>query len=281
MKKMKYVLSIFLIAVLVLASCGPKEEENTDTSFVDIKNKGEFVLGCDSGFPPMGYEEDGELKGFDIDLAKAVAEKLGVKLVTKAINWETKEMELESRKIDVIWNGYTINAERNKKVEYTKPYLNNQQVIVVKRGSKIKKASDLKGKVVGVQTESGAESVINEDEELKSSLKELRQYENYEQAMLDLKSANRIDAVAGDLIFIQEVLKKNPGVFKVTNIVLDDEYYGIGFRKGAIKLREEVDKALDELYKDGTIAKISKKWFGKNIVIRDVPKLTDEELLAG
>lgn len=278
---MKYVLSIFLIAVLVLASCGPKEEENTDTSFVDIKNKGEFVLGCDSGFPPMGYEEDGELKGFDIDLAKAVAEKLGVKLVTKAINWETKEMELESRKIDVIWNGYTINAERNKKVEYTKPYLNNQQVIVVKRGSKIKKASDLKGKVVGVQAESGAESVINEDEELKSSLKELRQYENYEQAMLDLKSANRIDAVAGDLIFIQEVLKKNPGVFKVTNIVLDDEYYGIGFRKGAIKLREAVDKALDELYKDGTIAKISKKWFGKNIVIRDVPKLTDEELLAG
>lgn len=270
-----------LAMVAGLAACSGKagSKGSGDSSLKDVQKSGQLILGCDDAFPPMGFDDNGTIKGFDIDLAKAVAAKLGVKLVVTPINWSNKELELNNRKIDVIWNGYSINAARNKQVEFTKPYLQNTQRLAVKAKSDIKTKADLKGKTVGVQIDSAAEEVINADTAFVKSLKQpLRVYDTYQEAMLDLKDSNRVDAIGGDQVLLDYIMTQDPGSFRVLDDVLDSEYYGIGCRKGSVALRKAIDNALDELKADGTAAKISDKWFGADLVLRDVPKLTQADL---
>ena len=246
------------------------ESGTADNSLKEIQDKGVLVLGCDDEFPPMGFidEKSGALVGFDIDLAVAVAEKLGVTLEAKPIDWSTKELELTSGNIDVIWNGYTITGERAEKVTFAGPYLQNSQLLVVRADSDVKSKADLAGGTLGVQSDSASESLVNEDEAFKSSLKEVRSYDTYQQALLDLETSDRINAVGVDKILIEYVMQQKPGVFKILDDTLGDEYFGIGCRPGAIALRDAIDKALDELYEDGTLDAICEKWFTENIVIR-------------
>ncbi|WP_051280109.1 amino acid ABC transporter substrate-binding protein [Anaerovorax odorimutans] len=283
-KKISLLLVLVLILSIFAAGCGNdndvKSEDNNDaakdTSLTDIQDKGTLVVGCDTEFPPMGFiGDDGELTGFDLELAALVAEKLGVKSEPKAINWDTKEIELNNGNIDVIWNGYTIKKDRNEKVEYTKPYLNNQQVLVVAADSPYEKKSDLEGKTVGAQVKSAGLDALKADD-LASTLKAIPEYEAYTYALMDLETS-RLDALAVDKILIRYAMQQNPGKYKVLDEGLCNEYYGIGCAKGAVALREAIDKALDELQEDGSIDKLSKKWFGENLVVRDVEKLTDAD----
>jgi polar amino acid transport system substrate-binding protein len=228
----------------------------------------------------MGFDDNGEIVGFDIDLANAVAEKLGVKLVVKPIDWKAKELELSSKNIDVIWNGYSITAEREEMVTFTKPYLNNAQMLVVRTDSPVKTKADLADKIVGAQIDSAAESLIKDDTDFNDSLKELRIYDDYEAALNDLKASDRIDAVAVDKILIEYVMKQSPDTFKILDESLGDEYFGIGCRKGSNALADAIDKAMEELKTEGKTAVISEKWFagGEDIVITDVPRLTAADL---
>ena len=290
---MRKTISILLVLLMImsafaLAGCGGQEEapaEETpvaeDTSLTDVQEAGVLVLGCDDAFPPMGFrDEAGNIVGFDVDLAAAVAEKLGVTLETKAINWDTKVMELDSGNIDVIWNGFSITADRNLEVEYTKPYLNNQILLVVRPDSDIETKADLAGKIVGYQVQSSADDAIKAEADFYSSLGEAREYDTYQDALLDLTSSSRIDAVAVDKIMIEYAAAQEPGKYKILEDALGKEFMGIGCAKGSVALREAIDVALDELYEDGTVEEISTEWFGKNIVIRDVEKLTQEDLEA-
>ncbi len=285
---MKRKLSLLLVLVLVVSifavGCGgndPKTEGDvtpTDTSLTDLQERGLMIVGCDDQFPPMGFVgDDNKLTGFDLELAALVAEKLGVTMQPQVIDWAAKEMELNSGNIDVIWNGYTINAERNEKVEYTKPYLQNEQLIMVKADSDIKTKVDLAGKKLGTQVESAGLDAINDDKEVSESMESLSEYDTFILALTDLKS-NRLDAVVTDKTLINYVMNKDPGAFKVLDENMGDEYYGIGCAKGSVALREAIDKALDELEAEGKIDELTNKWFGENIVIRDVEKLTAEDL---
>lgn len=279
--------SIFMLVLLLALSmfavgCGGSDDDKADTaedtSLTAIQEKGTLVLGCDDEFPPMGFRDaDGNLTGFDIELAEAVCQKLGVTLEAKPINWDSKELELSNKNIDVIWNGYSITAERNEMVEFTKPYLNNEQLIAVKADSEIQSKADFADKVLGVQAESAAYDLVKADKEFDGSLKELREYDTYQNAMLDLKNGNRIEGVAGDKILLNYVMQQEPDTYRLLEDSLDKEYFGIGCREGEVALREAIDKALDELNEDGTIETICQKWFGQNIVIRDVEKLTAED----
>jgi len=276
-RKLCVLLAILLLAstAVIFGACGSNNGDGGDSSLDDIKDKGEFILGCDDEFPPMGFvDANGDLVGFDIDLARAVAEKLGVELVVKPIDWSAKEMELESGNIDVIWNGYTITQDRIEKVQFTKPYLNNEQYLVVKADSDIKTMGDLAGKVVGVQTESAAEELVVADAGFNDSLKELRTYDDYQLALNDLQSSDRIDAVAVDKILIEYVMQQTPGTFKVLDESLGTEYFGIGCRKGSVAFADAIDKALDDLKNDGGTASICANWFSEDIVIRDIQRLT-------
>lgn len=277
-------ISILLVLVLVMSifavGCGGGDKEATgakDTSLTDLQAKGTLVVGIDDQFPPMGFVgDDGELTGFDVELARLVAEKLGVKAEIKPINWDSKEMELNGGNIDVIWNGYTITAERMENVEFTKPYLNNEQVLVVAKDAPYQTKADLKGKTVGAQVESAGLDALKADAEFSGSLKAMPEYDDYLMALMDL-GTSRLDAIAIDKILIGYTMSQEPDKYRVLDESLSDEYYGIGCAKGAVALREAIDKALDELYEDGSIEELSTKWFGENIVIRDVEKLTAED----
>lgn len=278
-------ISILLVLVLVLimsifaVGCGggAAEEEATpdaDASLTDLQAKGTMIVGIDDQFPPMGFVgEDGEITGFDVELSKLVAEKLGVEAEIQPIDWSAKEMELNSGNIDVIWNGYTITAERIEQVEFTKPYLNNEQVLVVANDSTYNAKADLEGKIVGAQVESAGLAALNADTEFAGTLTEVPEYDDYMMALLDLGSS-RLDGIAIDKIYIGYTMAQEPGKYRMLDESLSDEYYGIGCAKGAVALREAIDKALDELYEDGSIEALSTKWFGENIVIRDVDQLT-------
>lgn len=280
-KKISILLVFVLIMSIFAVGCGGSAGEtpsgDADTSLTDLQAKGTMVVGVDDQFPPMGFVgEDGEITGFDIELAKLVAEKLGVEAEIQPIDWSAKEMELNSGNIDVIWNGYTITADRIKQVEFTKPYLQNEQVLVVAKDSPYQVKADLEGKTVGAQVESAGLEALRADTEFSDTFADLPEYDDYMAALLDVGST-RLDAIAMDRVVIAYIMSQQPDKFRVLDESLEDEYYGIGCAKGAVALREAIDQAMDELYEDGSIETLSTRWFGENIVIRDVAKLTADD----
>lgn len=289
LRKVSFLLILVLIVGGLATGCGKTEapidegngDENivADTSLIDLQARGVLVIGCDDAFPPMGFVgDDGAITGFDIELGQMVAEKLGVKAEAKPIDWSAKELELKGGKIDVIWNGYTIDKARNQQVEFTKPYLYNEQVLVVAADSPYQTKADLAGKVVGAQVDSsGLKSLLKANKAFADTLKDIPEYEDYLYALLDL-GTSRLDAAAVDKILIGYQMQQNPGKYRVLDEVLGSEYYGIGCAKGAVALREAIDQAIDDLWDDGSIETLATKWFGENLVIRDVDKLTDADL---
>lgn len=244
--------------VLLLSIVGCASSSNEDN---------ELIVGIDDKFAPMGFrDEKNEIVGFDIDYARAAVEKMGYKLKFQPIDWKTKETELISGRIDVIWNGYTITDERKEKVLFTKPYLKNSQVIAVKSDSNIKEISDLAGKNVGLQALSSAADALN-GSDIKSQIKDISEYSDNVLALSDLKNG-RVDAVVIDEVVIKYYMSKEEGTYKLLEDALAPEEYGIGVKKGREDLLNKLQKALDELNADGTAAKISEKWFGEDKVLK-------------
>lgn len=253
--------SIFILTIVavfsLLAACSSNSAEKED----------KLIVGIDDKFAPLGFrDEDNEITGFDIDYAKAATEKMGVEVEFQPIDWKTKESELSSGRIDLIWNGYTITDERKEKVLFTKPYLENAQVVVTLEDSKLSKLDDLAGKVVGLQSLSSASDALN-DNPVKADIKTITEYADNVLALSDLKSG-RLDAVVIDEVVIDYYMSKEEGTFKILDESLSPEQYGVGVKKGNEDLLKKLQSALDEMNEDGTAAKISEKWFGENKVLK-------------
>lgn len=265
---MKKFMVCAVIAALVLGSVFAKPKKaKGDNSFEDLKSRGVFVLGLDDSFPPMGYrDEKNEIVGFDIDLAKEVAKRMGVKFKAQPIDWDAKEQELRGGKIDCIWNGLTMTDERVKAFSFTKPYLQNNQVVVVKSDSNFKTLADFKGKSISLQNGSSAEDAVNAAPVFKNSLKEIVPLQDNLMALNDLQM-NRVDGVVMDSVVAEYVIKQSNLPLKTLGESLAAERYGIAFRKSDMKLAEGVQKILEEMAKDGTVARISEKWFGSDITV--------------
>ena len=267
-KTFKIILSIS-IAVIVLISIGCSEKTSTeDNSLQTIKGAGKLVLGLDDTFAPMGFRDgSGEIVGFDIDLAKEVASRMGVELEIKPIDWSSSILSLNKGDIDVLWNGVTINESRKEQINFSKPYLNNRLVIVKpKYRNDINSKEDLAGKVLGVQVGSNDEAL--QSDPISKEAKEIRKYDVNVNAFLDLR-AKRIDAVIIDEVAAQYYISEEKVDFVVVeNSPLTEEFYGIGFRKSDAQLLAEVDRILDEMKADGKAAEISQKWFAKDIVLK-------------
>jgi len=210
--------------------------------------------------------DNNEIVGFDIDYAKAAAEKMGMTPKFQPIDWKTKETELSSGRIDLIWNGYTITDERKEKVLFTKPYLRNAQVVATLVDSDLAKLDDLEGKVVGLQALSSASDALAANP-VESKIKTVTEFADNVLALLDLKTG-RLDAVVIDEVVIDYYMSQEEGTFKVLDESLAPEEYGIGVKKGNEELLEKLQAALDELNEDGTAAEISEKWFGENKVLK-------------
>jgi len=261
---------IVLLSVASFAFAGGAAESGTtdsDESLQYILDKGELVLGLDDSFPPMGFRgEDGEIVGFDIDLAREVAERMGVELRLQPIDWDAKVLDLNSRDIDVIWNGLTITAEREEQITFSKPYIANRQIVIVGMGSGLTTKADLAGKRVGLQLGSSAQDAVESEPAVLESFAELSRYQDNVQALLDLE-IGRIDAVVVDEILGRYYISQKPGTFAVADEHFAEEEYGIGFRKGEIAFRDRVDEILDEMVDDGTAADISRDWFGEDVLL--------------
>ena len=258
MKRFATIVLVIAALFSILTGCSSKSAGAKDNT---------LVIGIDDKFAPMGFrDENNEIVGFDIDYAKAAAEKMGKKVKFQPIDWSTKEAELSSGRIDLIWNGYTITDERKQKVLFTKPYLKNAQVVVTLSDSKINKLDDLTGKVVGLQTLSSAADAL-EAAPIKAKIKTVTEFADNVQALTDLKSG-RLDAVVIDEIVINYYMTQEKEAFKILDESLAPEEYGIGVKKGNEKLLENLQKALDEMNEDGTASQISKKWFGEDKVVK-------------
>lgn len=227
----------------------------------------QLIIGIDDKFAPMGFrDEKNEIVGFDIDYARAAGEKMGKEVVFQTIDWSSKESELNSGRIDLIWNGYTITDDRKQKVLFTKPYLKNAQVIVTLANSDIAKLDDLSGKNVGLQKLSSAADALNASP-IKNNIKAITEFPDNVLALSDLK-IGRVDAVVIDQIVADYYMAKDKGTFKQLDESLAPEEYGIGVKKGNEALLNDLQKALDAMNEDGTAAKISEKWFGENRVLK-------------
>ncbi|OMF76452.1 amino acid ABC transporter substrate-binding protein [Paenibacillus peoriae] len=242
------------LMMIVLAGCSGGKDDS------------KLIIGIDDKFAPMGFrDENNELTGFDIDYAKAAGEQMGKQVEFQPIDWSAKESELNSGRIDLIWNGYTITDERKEKVLFTKPYLKNSQVIVIPATSSLSKLADLAGKTVGLQTLSSAADALDANP-IKSKLKQVSEFSDNVLALTDLKTG-RLDAVVIDEVVAKYYMSKEQGTYKLLDESLAPEEYGIGVKKGNEELLTQLQSALDELHKNGKAAEISKKWFGEDKVL--------------
>lgn len=238
-----------------------------DKSWDKVKDKGELVLGLDENFPPMGFrDENNNIVGYDIDLAKEVAARLGVKLKIQPINWDSKDQELKTGNIDCIWNGFSINEERKANILFSDPYMKNNQVVVVAADSKVKTLADLKGKSVSLQAQSSAADAIDKNTDFKKSLKDVVELKDNTLCLMDLKTGNT-DGVVMDEIVARYQIKMNSEKYRILDESLAAEEYGVGFRKADIQLMTKVNDTLKTMAKEGKIAEISNVWFGKDISI--------------
>ena len=248
---MKMLTAVALAAMsAVIAGCGEKDDGTR-----------KFTVGFDADFPPYGFKEGSEYKGFDLDLAREVCARRGWKFVANPINWDAKDMELNSGSIDCIWNGFTIQG-REDAYTWTVPYVDNSQVVLVKAGSPIKTLADLKGKIVGVQTDTPVQKALSKDgdkKELGATFKELVVMPNYNQAVNELNMGG-VDAVAMDVGVAKKKMADLPGKFEMLGEIVMTETYGIGFKKGNVALKDEVEATLKEIFADGTGAKIAEKY---------------------
>ena len=227
---------------------------------------GTFTVGFDQDFPPMGFVgDDGEYTGFDLELAKEVADRLGLEFVPQPIAWDAKDMELSSGTIDCIWNGFTMNG-REDAYTWSEPYMDNSQVVVVKKDSGINTLADLAGKVVEVQKESAAETALNDEEhaDLMASFAQLLSVGEYNTAFMDLESG-AVDAVAIDIGVAQFQIEGKEDQYQILDETISSEQYAVGFFLGNTALRDEVQSTLLEMVEDGTFAEISNKYFGYDV----------------
>lgn len=285
---MKKTMAVLLTAAMIAAlTAGCGEGENTASKTTDtasaqpsasetaatedsaeantLEGKTTFTVGFDAEFPPYGYQDDnGEYVGFDLDLAAEVCQRNGWELVKKPIDWDSKDLELDTETIDCIWNGFTING-REDSYTWTEPYVDNSQVFVVAADSGIASKADLAGKTVVVQADSSALAALTgddaeeENKALKDTFAELTEVADYNTAFMNLE-AGAADAVAMDIGVAKYQIESRGDGYVILDDVLAAEEYGVGFKKGNTALRDAVQKSLNEMAEDGKFAEIAEKW---------------------
>ncbi len=270
MKRSISVLVAVCMAIgLILAGCASANPQGTaaaDDSWTRIKEQGYFIAGCDDAFPPMTFRDDNNaIVGFDVDLAKEVAKRMGVEVRFQPAVWDTIAQELNKGTIDVVWSGYSISEDRQKVVDFTKPYMDNQQIVVVLKDSPYQTLEDLSGKKLAIQQGSTANDALDANAEFKDSLAEVVPFDDNTKAFLDLDS-ERVDCLAVDIVVYNYYFAKGSDKYRMLETPLGSEKYGVGVRKEDDTFTAELQKAIDAVYADGTAGKISEDWFGEDIV---------------
>lgn len=292
MKKFIAMLLCTVMCVSTLAGCGSSTGNEADSSeaqateavaaesdWEEISAKGEMTIGMTLFAPMNYYDEDNNFVGFDTELANAVGEKLGIKINFIEINWDSKEIELNSKNIDCIWNGMCITEERKQNMSISEPYLYNTQAIVMKADREDEIMSDVSGLTVTAEQGSTGEGKIDgsieDDETVEVSAKEYFANANYvasdsmAKALMEVKSGTADLAVVDSVCALAMV---GPGTdYEDLVVNLDNNFgqqeYGIAFRKGS-DLTEKVDEAINELYEEGKVDEIAAKYGLEDMLVK-------------
>jgi polar amino acid transport system substrate-binding protein len=264
MKKF-FALIVGVAFAATLSACNEKnageDSPVADESLDKVKAAGTFVLGLDDSFPPMGFrDKDNNIVGFDIDLATEVCARLGVTLKTQPISWDAKEQELNTGKIDCIWNGMSVDSVRAAAMNLSDPYLTNRMVFTVKDKS-LSTLESLKGKKIALQNGSTAQKLLEASDAGKAA-KAIVPFDDNQTALMDLDKGG-VDAVFLDEIVARYWLMSNNKDFLVLEEGLSDEVYAVGFRKKDKALRDAVNGTLAAMKEDGKFNEIYSKWFAK------------------
>ena len=278
MKKRKGILGFLTLvgmAVMSLAGCTQLASNPTVDNWDKYQQQKSITVGFDNTFVPMGFEEkNGNYAGFDIELAQYVSKKLGITVHFQPIDWDMKETELQNGTIDAIWNGYSATDERREKVAFTIPYMQNTQILVVKKTSGIHSVEDMTGKVLGAQNgSSGMLDFEEHPEVLKNRVKDgdADQYQSVNEAIIDLKN-DRIDALLIDRVYADYYLTTEGIADEYDTIPsgFESESFVVGVRPADKKLLEALNQAFKELYQEGIFQQISQKWFGEDVATPEV-----------
>ena len=278
MKKRKGILGLLAlvgVTVMTLAGCTQLASNPKVDNWDKYQQQKSITVGFDNTFVPMGFEEkNGNYAGFDIELAKYVSKKLGITVHFQPIDWDMKETELQNGTIDAIWNGYSATDERREKVAFTIPYMQNTQILVVKKLSGIHSVEDMTGKVLGAQNgSSGMLDFEEHPEVLKNRVKggDADQYQSVNEAIIDLKN-DRIDALLIDRVYADYYLTTEGIADEYDTIPsgFESESFAVGVRPADKKLLEALNQAFKELYQEGIFQQISQKWFGEDVATPEV-----------
>lgn len=264
MKINNFLRGMFIVLIISLFGCGKSENANVQNDN-DVDNTSKtFTVGFDAEYPPYGYlDADGSYKGFDLDLADEVAKRQGWELIKKPIDWDSKDMELNSGSIDCIWNGFTITG-REDKYTWSVPYVDNSVVFVVRDDSKIYDKADLAGKEVITQAGSSAYAALNDEDnyeniQLRDSFSNLTLCQDFNTAFMYLESG-MVDCVVVDIGVAKYQINNRKNLFRQLQTELSKEQYAIGFKKGNTELKDIVEKTVLQMYNDGTFMKIANKY---------------------
>lgn len=275
MTNKKIALVLVSLLTLFLTACTQKASDPKQDNWDKYQEQGSITIGFDNTFVPMGFEEkNAQYTGFDIDLAQAVSEKLGFKVQFQPIDWDMKETELQNGTIDAIWNGYSATDERREKVAFSIPYMENQQVLVVKKGQQIRSVEDMKDKTLGAQAgSSGYLDFEAQPDLLKNRVKDQKanQYQSFNEALIDLKN-DRIDALLIDRVYANYYLQSE-GILNDYNVFsagFESESFAVGVRPADKRLLQALNQSFVELHQEGKFQEISQKWFGEDVATKEV-----------
>ncbi len=260
MKRSIFTILSALLAGILIVACSQQNDPSENLSASAPQEK--IVIGLDDNFPPMGFRDSkGEIVGFDIDLAREAAKRMNVRVSFMPIDWSTKEDELTSKRIDAIWNGFSVTEERKKTFLFSQPYMQNHQIVVVNRMSTIQTKADLKDKLIGVQEGSTSAEVVQEDKDLAQSMLGIKVFASNVIALMELITG-RLDAVVLDEVVARYYLNQAPGKYRILSEDFGIEDYAVGLRKEDTALMLRLDNTLANMRADGTTARIYTKWFG-------------------
>ena len=261
--------AIFLLATMIFTGCGGENISAENDATKPLNGVKKIVIGVDDEFPPIGFhDEKKNFVGFDVDLAKEVARRMKVEIEFKPIAWDKKKEAITSGSVDMIWNGLDITEERKEYMIFTKPYMEDRQILLVKADDDfdIHVEEDLEGRIVGIQAGSTAEDYLRGNDMLKNLLKECRAYEKFN-GLVEALKAGEIEVIICDEMIARYEMNQNPDTLKVLNVKVGNvAEMAVGFPKDSVELRDKVQEVFDTMIADGTAKKISKRWFQADVI---------------
>lgn len=253
MKKVLCLVMAMLMLTACLAACGKTDDAKTDMEYV--KEKGTLIVGI-TDFAPMDYkDENGNWIGFDADLAKAFAAKLGVEVKFQVIDWDNKAFELDGKAIDVVWNGMTITDKVKAAMDCSNPYCNNQQIVIVKKDVADQYQTKESVKNLKFAVEEGSAG----QEQVEALGAQFTPVGDQATALAEVK-AGTADAAVIDSLMAGAMVGEGTGFADLMYTVgLNDEQYGVGFRKGS-DLVAELNQFFKDYYASGEMMKLAQKY---------------------